>query len=151
MKYLLFAFSLLAGASFGEFDHSRYEVLTIEEAVTRDLQPAPEAQFFYEMGTYKYAVIVRYTGNHRNTIYETKELLDRWVKSRGLPIEYLDLFPFEIEVSENENRYWLPIQRPLVQPFANEVPKDREVKLFIMAVGARSGRPIYIINEFIAQ
>ncbi len=150
MKYILLFFIIICNSVFAEFDYSRYRIATIDEAI-ENLSVDPRADYYFEAGSFKYSSLVKYTGVHRNTIKETQDFIQKWVKTLGHPKEYAELFPFEVEFEQNGNFYWLPIQETLVQPFADEVQANGTVKLFIMTAGAVNQRPIFLINEFQAK
>jgi hypothetical protein len=144
---LILAFSLCANA---EFNYDSYKPESIETAI-KNLSVDPKADYFFEAGVFKYRTAVVFTGNHRNTIDESRDFIENWVTALGLPAEYKKMFPFEVEVKQGDKLYWLPIQKSLVQPFAAEVMPGSSVLTYIMTAGAINQRPIFLMNEFQAK
>jgi hypothetical protein len=147
MLAAIFAF---ASAQAGEFDYGAYKASSLAGAVAEHhINPAVDYQI--EAGNFKYAVIGTYTGQYRETVAMTKELIIRWAKSLRHPKEYETLFDHEVEVESGGKKYWLPIQNPMVQSFATEVREGSPVKLYIMLMGSTKDGLVFAINEFQVQ
>lgn len=82
---------------------------------------------------------------------ETSQFIEKWVKALGHPEEYSTMFKYEVEIEQNGQLYWLPLQNGLVDAFATEVCGGCKVSLYIMTAGSIKQRRVFFINEFKAN
>lgn len=153
IKHLLFWLATLltlASAYAGGFEYGAYKPSSLVSAVTEH-RASLAVDFQIEASNFKYAVIGVYTGQHRETVTTTKDLIHRWAKALRHPKEYETLFDHEVEIESSGKKYWLPIQNPLVQSFAAEVKEGGAVKLYIMLLGHTKDGVVFAINEFNGQ
>lgn len=102
--------------------------------------------------SYQSRVKAIYSGTSRKVSDKRKELISIWLKTLGKPKEYLDLFETEYLFIEEKAEYWLPVQKPLISFFGEELKKGDEVTLFVVWLGARKESKsidhIFLVNEF---
>ncbi|HXN56379.1 MAG TPA: hypothetical protein VN874_08935 [Myxococcales bacterium] len=150
--FLLAAASALSGADAGDFDYGAYKPASLAGAIAEHHEEKdPATDFLIDTGNFKYAVVVTYTGQHRETGASAKALIHRWAKALRHPKEYETFFGQELEVESAGTKYWLPIQNAMVQSFASEVRAGTSVKLYILLLGATKEGWVFAINEFQGQ
>ena len=100
-------------------------------------------------------VKVIYTGESRIVSAKRKELIVDWVKSFLYKPEIADLFESELLFKEGSVEHWLPVQKPVIPYFAQELKKGDEVTLLLVWVGARIDPEqtdwVFLVNEFEAK
>jgi hypothetical protein len=106
------------------------------------------ADYTIEAENVKFAVVGTFAGGHRDVGTARHDLLRRWAKALDHPVQVEEMFAHEIEVRAGRESYWLPLQSPLVEPFAREVRAGDPVRLFIMYIGATGEDRLFIVNEF---
>jgi hypothetical protein len=90
---------------------------------------------------------VIFLGKVRNIRPDRSSLIDMWGKSSGVDTAAGN-FKKEIQVRENDQTYWLPIQEILVSYFKRDVKNNGEVMLFMVYIGTKGKTPVFLINEF---
>lgn len=144
---LLATFSLSASAA---FDRSAYEPISLKEASAR-MNVAPRANYYLDAAHSRYQSEGIYTGRSRSLTPELKEFIAIWVKSFGHPVSYAEMFPLEIQIKQQGQLYWLPIQDSLVESFTTEMKAGKKVQLYVLLMGARDHAPVFAISAFTAK
>jgi Tfp pilus assembly protein PilF len=100
-------------------------------------------------------VKVIYTGESRIVSAKKKELIVDWVISFRYKPETADLFESELLFKEGSVEHWLPVQKPVIPYFAQELKKGDEVTLLLVWAGARRDPEqtdwVFLVNEFEAK
>jgi hypothetical protein len=69
-----------------------------------------------------------------------------------IPDPFTILFKYEVLVEAEAEKYWMPVQTPLIPYLKKELPKGGRVCFYIMAVGRVDREEkhdwVFIINEF---
>jgi hypothetical protein len=141
---------LLSSFANADFAYTEYKPGTIRSAISA-LDIETELDYLFEMGTYKYLISAKYTGNNRKITEPVKNYIVKWARATGKPKETENLFRYEVEIEQERNLYWLPLQEQLFEPFIKEVEAGGSVSLYIMTLGALKQNPILGINEFSAN
>jgi hypothetical protein len=141
---------ILSVDAFGDFNYDRYEPASLETA-SANMYVDPRADYFIEAGEFKYLSAGLFTGNYRESLLETSQFIEKWVKALGHPEEYSTMFKYEVEIEQNGQLYWLPLQNGLVDAFATEVCGGCKVSLYIMTAGSIKQGRVFFINEFKAN
>ena len=129
-------------------DWSAYKPVSVAQAWS-EAHIVEGTDYTIETANVKYTVEAKYTGQHRELVAARKELLRRWAKSLRHPPEFATMFEHEIQIKADEQVYWLPIQNPLVEPFAAEAIVGSEVRLRIMYIGATLNEQVFVVNSFV--
>jgi len=128
-------------------DWSDYRPTTMGQAWAQAVVVAG-SDYTVEPANVKYSVDAAYTGAHREVGANRAELFRRWAKSLGHPAEYAKLCEHEVSVRANNKTYWLPLQKSLVDAFANDAASGSRVRLRIMYVGAVGDDRVFMVNGF---
>lgn len=128
-------------------DWSDYKPASVAAAWSRAIV-IKGAEYTVETKNIKYVVEASYTGEHREMGSSRRELFGRWVKALGHPTQFAEMFEHEIEVRTGKGKVWLPLQNPLVEPFAQEARAGSQLRLYIMYVGAAGADRVFVINRF---
>lgn len=146
-SYLAVAF--VAGAAFGGQtpDWSDYKPATVAAAWSQ-ATVIKGTDYTIETKNIRYVVEAAYTGEHREMGSPRRKLIAGWVKALGHPKQFADAFEHEIEIRNGKDTVWLPLQNPLVEPFAQEARSGSQVRLYIMYVGAAEADRLFIVNRF---
>jgi hypothetical protein len=146
-SYLAVAF--VAGAAFGGQtpDWSDYKPATVAAAWSQ-ATVIKGTDYTIETKNIRYVVEAAYTGEHREMGSPRRKLIAGWVKALGHPKQFADAFEHEIEIRNGKDTVWLPLQNPLVEPFAQEARSGCQVRLYIMYVGAAEADRVFIVNRF---
>jgi hypothetical protein len=139
----------MAAAAFGgqSPDWSDYKPATLAAALSR-ATVIEGTDYTIETKNIKYVVETIYTGEHREIGSPRRKLIAGWVKALGHPKQFADAFEHEIEVRNGKDTVWLPLQNPLVEPFAQETRSGSQIQLYIMYVGAAGADRVFIVNRF---
>ena len=140
----------LAISSRAQVDHEAYVSATIADATT-NMGIDPDAQYNFDSAHSRYLIKAKYTGQHRQLAAPIQNYLAKWVAAFRHPTSYLELFPFEVAIEQDGRSYWMPLQKSLVEAFADEVADGATVKLYVTAIGAWEQEPIFVINAFDAR
>lgn len=131
----------------GAADWSAYRQASVAQAWAEAVV-VEGSDYTIEAANVKYTVDADYTGQHRELVPGRKELLRRWAKALRHPMGYAAMFEHEIQIRGEDQEYWLPIQNPLVEPFAAETGAGSRVRLRIMYIGATAREPVFVVNSF---
>jgi len=58
------------------------------------------------------------------------------------------MFKQQMEIKEDKQLYWMPIQDVLVAPFKKEVTAGGQVDLYVLLMGAYRRAPVFAVSEF---
>ena len=136
---------LSMSASGQEFDYSAYEPAKLSELAAG---AGAHAIDWFAEGHPRYQTRATFTGRLRPTPANTKQYIVRWVKAKGHPDAYANVFQQEIEISQDATRYWIPIQDVLVEQLQAEVPAGTEVDLYLLMMGGQRDRLVFAVSEF---
>lgn len=128
-------------------DWSDYKAASVAKAWS-EASIIKGADYTVETKNVKYAVEAPYTGQHREVGPARRELLRRWVKALRHATQFAEMFEHEIEVRAGKETFWLPLQNPLVEPFAQEASAGSRLRLHIMYIGAVGADRVFVINRF---
>ena len=134
-------------ASAQDFDYSAYKDSSIAAAGS-DLGIDPETTWWLDAAHAKFHTIATFTGKFRPVEPGTKSLIDKWAVAMGHDPELAAMFSSEIEVSQDGQLYWLPIQKILVEPLKSEVKPGHETHVYIILIGAYKLAPVFGVSEF---
>lgn len=133
-----------------DFNHDAYAPRKLAE-VAADMQIDPRAQIYIDVALPKISTDVVFTGNHRRTAENVVRLIDAWVRALRLPTEYASMFSFEVEMRQDGEVYWMPIQNQLLQGFVDDVRPGTSITLRAMLIGAENHVPVFVINAFVTH
>ena len=150
-KLLITIILFLPSLCLAEFTFSAYTPGTIADVISSIDKNMISSDIFIEAANIKRTVLVTYTGKHREANDKLNNFILSWVKALKHNPDILKSYSFEIEVMENTNKYWLPIQNTLTQDFVNEVSPNKQVELYIMLLGGYKNHPVFSINGFQAK
>lgn len=138
---------LWPGAS-GAFDPAAY--VPIELKAVPPLTPAVTdgRSFQLDAAHPRYRTRATFTGNTRPLSGDVRMLVRLWRQAMQHPPAYDQLFVSEVEVMQDGQRYWMPIQQPLMAPFIAEVHKGHPVTLYVLLLGGIDGMPVLTVSEF---
>lgn len=106
------------------------------------------ADYTIETKNIKYVIQAAYSGQHRKVSHTRRELLLRWAKSLGHPTSFAQMFEHEIGIRVKNETLWLPLQNPLVEPFAQEAKAGARLRLYVMYIGAAGADRVFVVNRF---
>ncbi len=152
MKILVLLWVLVIGsAAFPvaaqEFDHSAYKESSIAAAGS-DLGIDPRVTWWLDAAHAKFHTIATFTGRFRPVQPGTKSLIDQWAVAMNHDPALAAMFSSEVEVSQDGELHWLPIQEVLVEPLKNEVKVGSKAHLYIILIGAYKLQPVFGVSEF---
>jgi hypothetical protein len=147
----LLAWSMAASAAApaGDFDYDAYLPAAVLADVESDLPDDPTAWF--SAGHPRFQTEVVFSGQFRPLTAEKKQFVREWVTKLGYPAESADVFEQEVEVSQAEAHYWMPIQAQLVDKLRAEVDTGSEFRAYVALMGIQQDRAVFAINEFDAE
>jgi hypothetical protein len=138
------------GAGFDEYPVITIEQMLASQAGSMAFMKKPKDRRFDGVTASKSRVTC--SGDIRHIPVEKKKYLDEYFASRKQP-EFAALFEDEVLCREGKREYWLPIQKPVLEYFRNEVKPGSVVDLYlVLAVSyiASSGELVHVmgIGEF---
>jgi hypothetical protein len=146
-SYLAVVFVAVAAFGGQTPDWSDYKQATVAAAWSR-AAVIEGTDYTIETKNVKYVVEALYTGEHREMGSQRHKLIGGWVKALGHPKQFAEAFEHEIEIRDGKDTVWLPLQNPLVEPFAQEARAGSQLRLYIMYVGAAGADRVFIVNRF---
>jgi hypothetical protein len=154
MRLIQFAAALMLSVTFAAsaFDYEAYKPVELAA-----VEPKPKKlsganlHIYLDAAHPRYRTTARFTGNVRNQNSTRKAFIHYWVKAMQHPKEWESLFELEVEVTQNNRTWWLPIQRQLAESFRQEVAGGEEVELFVLLMGAVNDEAVFSISEFSAK
>lgn len=153
---LMTALLLTAAADTAQAGWEDYQPATLSEIIARHAShmkdpTLPEGAPVTTLipGSDPFRATVIYTGEMRTIGPERKFFIEMWGKASGVdPVMLAGAFEKEIQVQEDDRRYWLPIQNVLIPHLQKEVKKNGWVTLFVVFIGATGEDRVFLVNEF---
>ena len=142
---LLLFFVFASPVAAQEFDYAAYQPATLSEVAA---SAGEHAAAWFAEGHPRYRTRVTFTGRVRPTPADTAQFIVEWVKANGHPPAYADVFEQEIELTQDGNAYWMPIQDVLLAPLTAEVRADMPVDVFVLLMGGQGDRLVLAVSEF---
>lgn len=146
---ILFAAALFEDVGSAQFNFARYKLLTLDSLTKRHKSLlSRKAEGALSRVKYQYRIAVQYGDSLKSTDTEVEGLIKKWFAT-SLKQAYPDsLFCQEMLFFENDVPYWIPVQRPLVNFFTEEVSRGDRVEVYITLLGATKKKLVLTLNEF---
>jgi len=100
-----------------------------------DSQKKPDIRLSYNSFTSRVKVV--YTGESRKIAERKRFVINIWLKTLGKPKEILDLFETEYLFKENNEEYWIPVQKAASAKLSKEFKKGDAAMIFVAWLGGR--------------
>jgi hypothetical protein len=93
-----------------------------------------------------------FLGKSRPLQGKRAELMDHWKKMMGRTEDLAELFGTEMLFGEGSSEYWIPVQKPLLDPLLKEVGIGRPFTAYVIWMGAIKTEEhwewLFAMNEF---
>jgi len=142
---LLFSVATLAAGA--DFDYDAYQPAKLSD-VAKSLDVDPRADYWFAADYPRYHVQATFTGKVRPIDPGVRTFIESWIKTTGHPLADIGMFKQQVEIKEDKQLYWMPIQEVLVAPFKKEVTVGGQVDLYVLLMGAYRRAPVFAVSEF---
>ena len=133
------------------FDYEAYQPVELERVVTK-IEVDPNGTTYHIDGAYpRYRSRVTFTGQIRPLAGEVRTLVTYWAASMRHPPAIVELYQSEIEVVQGAERYWMPIQKQLVDAFLKEVDPYGHVTVYVLFMGGIDLTAVFAVSGFAAE
>jgi hypothetical protein len=153
IKTIVLALSLafaITAASADDFDDSSYRAGELVDAVA-GLEIDPRADYWLDASHAKYNTDVTFTGAIRPIDLGVKRLIVMWTTALRHPESVSAAFKQEVQVSQDGQTYWMPIQDVLVEPWEEEMHEGSRANVYLLLMGAHERAPVFTIAGFSAK
>lgn len=116
--------------------------------LNRQMPHDPMMLVSIDTATPRFRVLVTYTKNTRPLTEGSALMLDSWAKALRISPQVRGLFVSEVQVTEGDASYWLPIQEPVLKYLREEPREGGAADFYIARVGSVRSGPIYVVNEY---
>lgn len=136
-----------------QFNYKAYQPSSIAKILHANITQIGEAlrdtsKTVFGTSMNKYRVTGNYVGSPRKIKFSLRMRIDSWARALGIDNIIYGLFTHEIQLMENGNSYWLPVQKHLVPSIQDDLSKGQVVDLFMVFIGVFRGNPVFLVNNF---
>lgn len=150
--------ALFASTSYGQgFPWDDFKPRTLKEIVAIDAREIKDSErenrVIFHADMLLSVIRVKYTGKSRPISDVKKDFLKNWAQTFTQNAEeYAAHYEKDLLFTEDEVKYWLPVQKKVIPYFLKELKKGEEVDIYIVRAGGvcrkRMCDWLFLVEEF---